>query len=334
MMILKLCGRSYLTPMVKTGGSILSKPAVASPRVNLVRSFNDNARSKFRTAEQRRKTLTETVMKPAGESAFKIGQGAVAGGAALGLGALCYYGLGLSSERGAVDYASLWPQYVRDRIKATYAYFGGSIMISAASAYAVFTSPSILRLVSGNSMLAMFGTIALLMGSGMLVQSIEYKSGVGAKQLAWAVHSALVGAVIAPICFIGGPVLVRAAWYTAGIVGGLSTVAACAPSDKFLTMGGPLAIGLGVVFASSIGSAFLPATTALGAGLASVSLYGGLLLFSGFLLYDTQKIIARAERTPQYQVYDPVNASLHIYMDTINIFIRLVTIFSGGNRRK
>ncbi|XP_026681467.1 growth hormone-inducible transmembrane protein-like [Diaphorina citri] len=110
-----------------------------------------------------------------------------------------------------------------------------------------------LRLVSGNSMLAMFGSIALLMGSGMLVQSLEYKPGFGAKQIAWALHSALVGAVVAPICFIGGPVLIRAAWYTAGIVGGLSTVAACAPSDKFLTMGGPLAIGLGVVFASSIG---------------------------------------------------------------------------------
>ncbi|XP_026681465.1 growth hormone-inducible transmembrane protein-like [Diaphorina citri] len=99
----------------------------------------------------------------------------------------------------------------------------------------------------------MFGSIALLMGSGMLVQSLEYKPGFGAKQIAWALHSALVGAVVAPICFIGGPVLIRAAWYTAGIVGGLSTVAACAPSDKFLTMGGPLAIGLGVVFASSIG---------------------------------------------------------------------------------
>lgn len=31
-------------------------------------------------------------------------------------------------------------------------------------------------------------------------------------------------------------------------------------------MGGPLAIGLGVVFASSMASMFLPATTALGAG--------------------------------------------------------------------
>lgn len=44
--------------------------------------------------------------------------------------------------------------------------------------------------------------------------------------------------------------------YTAGVVGGLSAVAVCAPSDKFLNMGGPLAIGLGVVFVSSLGKYF------------------------------------------------------------------------------
>lgn len=50
---------------------------------------------------------------------------------------------------------------------------------------------------------ALFGSIALLIGSGMLVQSLEYKPGFGAKQVAWALHSALVGAVVAPICFMG-----------------------------------------------------------------------------------------------------------------------------------
>ncbi len=40
--------------------------------------------------------------------------------------------------------------------------------------------------------------------------------------------------------------------YTAGVVGGLSTVAATAPSEKFLNIAGPLSIGLGVVFASSV----------------------------------------------------------------------------------
>lgn len=73
-------------------------------------------------------------------------------------------------------------------------------------------------------------------------------------------------------------------------------------------------MGLGVVFASSVGSMFLPPTTALGAGLYSISLYGGLLLFSAFLLYDTQRIVAQAERYPAnpelygVRAYDPINA--------------------------
>jgi growth hormone-inducible transmembrane protein len=176
-----------------------------------------------------------------------------------------------------------------------------------------------------------------MIGSGMVARSIPYTPGLGVKQLAWAAHAAIIGAVVAPLCFVGGPIMLRAAWYTAGVVGGLSTIAVCAPSEKFLTMGGPLAMGLGVVFASSLAGMFLPATTALGAGLYSISLYGGLLLFSGFLLYDTQKIVKRAENQPLYgaEPFDPVNNSISIYMDTLNIFIRIVSILAGGgNRRK
>lgn len=67
-------------------------------------------------------------------------------------------------------------------------------------------------------------------------------------------------------------------------------MAVCAPSDKFLNWAGPLGIGLGGVFVASLGSAFLPPTSTLGLSLYSISLYGGLLLFSAFLLYDTQKV--------------------------------------------
>lgn len=152
--------------------------------------------------------------------------------------------------------------------------------------------------------------MAAMVGTSMLAHSIEYRPGLGAKQLAWALHCSVVGAVIAPLCILGGPILLRAALYTAGVAGGLSAIAYCAPSDRFLYMGGPLAIGLGVVFAASLGSIFLPPTTAIGASLYSISIYAGLLLFSAFLLYDTQKIIHKAEAHPVYAMrpYDPVNA--------------------------
>ena len=87
-----------------------------------------------------------------------------------------------------------------------------------------------------------------------IFRSIPYQPGFGAKQLGWLAHSGVMGVVVAPMCLLGGPLLLRAAIMTAGVVGGLSTIAVCAPSEKFLNMGGPLAIGLGVVFASSLGN--------------------------------------------------------------------------------
>lgn len=55
-----------------------------------------------------------------------------------------------------------------------------------------------------------------MMGSGILAQSIQYSPGFGAKQMAWMLHSAVIGAVVAPICLVGGPILTRAALLVIG----------------------------------------------------------------------------------------------------------------------
>ena len=59
-----------------------------------------------------------------------------------------------------------------------------------------------------------------MMGTGMVVRSLPYQEGFGSKQLAWLAHSAVIGAVIAPLTLLGGPIMIRAACYTAGVVGG------------------------------------------------------------------------------------------------------------------
>jgi len=301
-----------------------------------LRMYAQDARGSFSRQAARRRTLKETAMSPASGSAISAGQGALAGAAVLGLGGLAFYGLGFSGEMGAVEKQVMWPQYVKERIRDTYMYFGGSILATAGTAAAVFRSPAAMNVVMRQGWMALGVSIAAMIGSGMLVRSLPYQSAPSAKQAAWLLHCAVLGAVVAPICLLGGPILTRAAWYTAGMVGGLSTVAACAPSDKFLSWGGPLAMGLGVVFCASLGSMFLPPTTALGSGLYSVAMYGGLILFGAFLLYDTQKIIYKAERHPAgfgAPPFDPVNASVSIYLDTVNIFIRIASLLAG-NRRK
>ena len=194
----------------------------------------------------------------------------------------------------------------------TYLYTAASVASTVASAAMVLRSPAIMRAVSSQSLLAVGVSIVSLMLSSSITLSIPYKEGFGAKHAAWLIHTGIVGLIFAPLYLVGGSLVLRAGMYTAGIVGGLSTLAACAPSEKFLKMGGPLAIGFGFVFASSLASYFVPPTTVLGSGLYSMALYGGLVLFSMFLLYDTQRVIKQAETLPKYSMsgapqYDPIN---------------------------
>ncbi|XP_065805996.1 growth hormone-inducible transmembrane protein [Labrus bergylta] len=333
-----------LRPVLSQSSPALRAPLLMRTCPPLLRSqqqgLSSKARFGFRRVKTARDQLKDAAFEPS-NTAIKIdsmGRLVLAGGAAVGLGALCYYGLGMSNEIGAIEKAVIWPQYVKDRIHSTYMYFAGSVGLTALSAVAVSRSPALMGLMMRGSWLAIGATFAAMIGAGMLVRSVSYEHSPLPKHLAWMLHAGVMGAVIAPLTLLGGPLMMRAAWYTAGIVGGLSTVAMCAPSEKFLNMGGPLAVGFGVVFASSIGSMFLPPSSAFGAGLYSIAVYGGLVLFSMFLLYDTQKVIKRAETHPLYgvQKYDPINACMGIYMDTMNIFMRLVMILAngGGGRRK
>ncbi|WKY06105.1 hypothetical protein Q1695_006366 [Nippostrongylus brasiliensis] len=290
------------------------------------------------------KTLKERLLGPTTGAPYIYGTYALAGASVLGVGALMYYGLA-SKEQSILAQSALWPSYVRERLSSTYSYLAGGLAVTAASGVAASRSAAIMRLTQAGGVLGLFASLAVIIGTGMLCRSIDYDSTV-AKHLAWMLHCGAMGCVLAPMVYMGGPVLMRAAWYTAGIVAGLSATAITAPSEKFLMMSGPLAMGLGVVFVANIGTFFFHPGSALGAGLMSIVLYGGLILFSAFLLHDTQRVVKHAQMYPRREQmygmpmdiksYDPINAQLSIYMDVLNIFIRMAMIMSGmgGGRRK
>lgn len=334
MLLARVC-RGSLSPTLT---SLAKAPVVPKPlitKIQATRLMSNEGRTAFTRSAKTRRTIREFVAAPATGTAISVGQGIVAGGAIIGIGSLCYYGLGLSSKPGIVDYASLWPKYVKERVKDTYMYLGTTVAVSAASAAACLRSSAVMNALMQRGLGAFVVTTIALIGSAHIAYSIPYSEGFGAKQLAWLTHAGITGAVIAPLYLLGGPIVLRAAWSTAGIVGGLSAIAITAPSEKFLNMAGPLAVGLGFVFASSVGSMFLPPTTNLGLGLYSISIYGGLLLFSLMLLHDTQRVIKSAEVHPISRAapFDPVNCALHLYMDIINIFVRMAMISSGSSRK-
>lgn len=334
-------GRTLFAPSIKCAAPRYAAQVFQSskPSVNHMqlpaRYFSKTNNTMARFGSKLRAEPIKTTAERVG-TMHDVGMLTIGVAGAAGIGALCYYGLGMSNVEGTLERSVLWPQYVRDRIHSTYLHLGAGFGISTAAAVVTFKSPALMRVFSNGSILAAIGSMVALVGSSMLVQSIPYEPGFGPKQLAWVGHCSLLGMILAPLSMFGGPALIRAATYTAGIVGGLSAIAVCAPSERFLVSSAPISIALGAVVASSIGSMFLPPTSRIGLGLYGISLYGGLLVFSGLLLYDTQKTIKKAELHPAYSMapYDPINNSLHIYMDIVNIFIRMLAIMSGNNNRR
>ena len=64
-------------------------------------------------------------------------------------------------------------------------------------------------------------------------------------------------------------------------------------------------------------------------------LYGGLAVFGGFTLYDVQKILYHARLAERGVIKrDPINESISLELDFLNIFIRMVQILMLQQRRK
>merc|ERR1712137_820580 len=80
-------------------------------------------------------------------------------------------------------------------------------------------------------------SVAGTLGSSMLVHSIDYGSTIP-KHAAFLVFNAAIAASLCPLVAVAPSVLMNAAAATAAMVGGLSLLAASAPSESFLWMRG------------------------------------------------------------------------------------------------
>lgn len=94
-----------------------------------------------------------------------------------GVGALCYYGLGLSNEVGAIDRAMVWPQVVRDRVRSTYTYFAGSLAVTAATTYGISQSRAIYTMMRASPWLV---SVLLLLNTPIcyLISILAFHAGV------------------------------------------------------------------------------------------------------------------------------------------------------------
>eukprot|EP00475_Leptophrys_vorax_P016244 TRINITY_DN226_c0_g1_i2.p1 TRINITY_DN226_c0_g1~~TRINITY_DN226_c0_g1_i2.p1 ORF type:complete len:190 (-),score=39.84 TRINITY_DN226_c0_g1_i2:42-611(-) len=186
-----------------------------------------------------------------------------------------------------------------------------------------------------NPWLFLGGSLLLTGGSLFMTMATPPENAVMKHGLFFLTTGSLGLTSLSALGFVPQPILVRAGLYTLGIVFSLSAVAINARSDAFLYMGGPLFIGLNAVVVASVASIALPASGAAFSIAHSISLYGGLGVFSLYMLQDTQQALengrklALSGKTPDY-----INESLGIYLNIMNIFIRMVEIVASSQSKK
>ena len=158
------------------------------------------------------------------------------------------------------------------------------------------------------------------------------------KYALWTAFNATQAAFIAPLLSFAPPALIaRAGLYTLAMMGSISFVGATAKQEKYMYIGGPLLAGAALVAVSGFAPLVLPATAVRTLAFSeNIWLYGGLAVFGGFTLYDVQKILYHSRLAEQGIIKkDPINESISLELDFLNIFIRMVQILMmQQNRRK
>lgn len=132
----------------------------------------------------------------------------------------------------------------------------------------------------------------------------------------------LEGMAIAPMVKAAAMkgVLGSALVLTGAVFLGFSAAALAAPRASMLALQGPLFGMLIGMVAISILNMFYPTAFAH-----SIILYGGLAIFSLFVATDTQAMIERASCGNN----DHVGDALQMFMNVVNIFIRIAAILRG-----
>jgi len=137
-----------------------------------------------------------------------------------------------------------------------------------------------------------------------------------------------MGIGIAPLVAASAPgVVFAAALGTSAIFGGFTLAALKARRKQMLMLGGVLMGGLLVVFCCGLAGLILPllgvTNPAILGALYNINLYLGLGVFSLFIAYDTQNMIEMYKAGND----DHVSPALNLFLNIINIFIRLLQIF-------
>lgn len=217
-------------------------------------------------------------------------------------------------------------QTTATRVKSAYKYVLGGLGLTAGLSALLFKTQLPHAIINSNKWLVLGCSLAAIIPTLIGTMATDYHQNPVLKHALWSGFNLSMAGTLCTLGFFGGALIAQAALATACVVGGLSFVAMNAKPGALETYEPMFGIGLGVIVAAALGNFIFPVPF-----LHNLVLYGGLAVFSGLTLTDTRRVIKMAE---EQETFDPINASLNLYLDAINIFIRVLEIMATIKDKK
>lgn len=204
-------------------------------------------------------------------------------------------------------------------IRKVYALFFAATLFAIGGVFLAFNYPPLMMVMARYPLIMFF----VMIGGIMAAQAVRHKPGVNLVALFG--FTTLTGVVISPLLYMisrtNPASITQAGVLTVGIFGGLTAYVFLTRRD-FSFLRGMLTVGLIVIVLGGLMNYLLVGSLGLGFALA----VGALLLFSGYVLYDTSNIMRR------YPTNEYVAAALAIYLDAFNIFLAILRLLNSGRR--
>ena len=201
-------------------------------------------------------------------------------------------------------------------IRKVYALFFAATLFAIGGVLLGFAYPPLMIYALEHPIIMLLAMIGGVVGA----TALRHKPGINLAALFG--FTTLTGVIISPLIalvYVNNPAsILQAGLLTVGIFGGLTAYVFISNKD-FSFLRGMLVTGLIVVILAGLLNILIVGSSALYFATACATL----LLFSGFVLYDTSNIIRR------YPTNEYVAGALSLYLDAFNIFLALLRILNS-----
>lgn len=218
---------------------------------------------------------------------------------------------------------------VNDFVRSVYNWMAIGLALTGFVAFYVSNSPSMIRLIFGNSIL-FFMIILAELGLVFAISGMVNKMSAGTATGLFVLYSALNGLTLSFIFLAYTRTSIVSTFFIcAGTFVGCSVYGWVTKRD-LTSWGGFLMMGLIGIIIASLVNMFLRSS-----GMSMIISYIGVIVFVGLTAYDTQKLKNMAMTQPAGLEAGVVRkgailGALSLYLDFINLFLMLLRIFGQG----